>query len=936
MDRIYSDNNGVLRLVDGTVIAIVEIKYSPNSATGPWESKFNPYVHIAESGDGTTIEGHKWMKVRHAGDINFQAPMYINAEDGKTPEFRINSGYIQWGFADVADSWQDLIEIDSLKGEQGDQGPAGKGLEPTTTGYYGEFINSRPAPTSGCTSCNGSTTTTTGVYSVLSLGDGNHVITADDQSNSKFRSDDGITWIAIGLNDVGRTTRFIADDGLGTNYIDYRLTNTEYSSKGKLYVFNFATNNWVVLDGVTASTPQVAPSAAKEDQAGFMDSYESATIGLDANDDLEVKDDSVDAVKLKAGTFTHGLDETGTDVKVNPSDIAGYGLSTYTSDTTSEKKLQVLITELLSNGVTADSKADADGETAYTVMVNLADLINAFSGLETVVQGDGYLDLQVKAGDAIGVDGNGVNVKGDEVTIKASGLSSLILAPTDNNSKGVQAKHLHSNGVNENKGLKKGVGETAPYEIKLGDGSVKFGNDGGVEISASKAAELLAGYFAYVNHQHTTSQIIGLDDFLNAFVKADTYYDGEAMLFDSQYGPLWKSGSVWKKLTLDENGNTTFITVNPSTGEEVGLPTPINVQADWLETTPSDPAYIKNKPEIIPQEQADWGEIDTESKAFINNKPVITNPVQSDWTETATGSLAYIANKPVLPLDEVWVGDGTVATPSLNKADFKTWLDLSTSSEGANVAKVAATGGDFTTVKAAVDAGYRMILLDGAVTETEAIEVNGDFLIVRGLAFDAVWTVVSLRANTLNLYRLEINTSGVISSNYGVIDLCEVTITDSFLNNESSTDTTAWRIVNSTINLIGTASLGNFAYYSSTITTPVTPSDTLDILGAAYGCNFSGNMVVRVNASGAALRDSVLQSPVVINNAGSTVDNCTIYSDVTISGGTVSYLTNSYVSGLVTVTADNVLISGNHLTQAITNTAPTPASVIESNNFIIP
>ena len=123
--RLYSDNNGVIRLYDGTVVYIVEIEYSAYSNQGPWESVFNPNTHLSEADNATEVPGHKYMRVRHAGDVNFQAPMYINAEDGKTPEFKVEGGYIQWGFTDDDDSWTNLIELETLKGEQGDQGPAG-------------------------------------------------------------------------------------------------------------------------------------------------------------------------------------------------------------------------------------------------------------------------------------------------------------------------------------------------------------------------------------------------------------------------------------------------------------------------------------------------------------------------------------------------------------------------------------------------------------------------------------------------------------------------------------------------------------------------------------------------------------------------------------------------------------------------------------------
>ena len=123
---------------------------------------------------------------------------------------------------------------------------------------------------------------------------------------------------------------------------------------------------------------------------------------------------------------------------------------------------------------------------------------------------------------------------------------------------------------------------------------------------------------------------------------------------------------------------------------------PPQEQSDWTEADSSDPAFIKNKPSICPlvagqnvtitdqgsaieisatgggsveQVQADWSENDSSDPAYIKNKPDLTvyatntdlgsavdvlqneidsipAQVQSDWTEDDPADPAYIQNKP--------------------------------------------------------------------------------------------------------------------------------------------------------------------------------------------------------------------------------------------------------------------------------------------------
>lgn len=479
--NLYSDHNGIIRLYDGTIIYVVEIEYSSDGKSF-WEPTYNANKHYFYQDNRIEVNGHRYMRIRHAGDTHFQAPMYITAIDGKSPEIRIEGTMVQWGYADVADSWQDLVDLTTLKGEQGDQGVQGRGLAVTGASWYGEFINVLPSGLSSCNrGCNG--TTTDGVVTVLSLGDGNHKILQADIDANKFRSDDGVLYLALGVNDLGRYTRFIADDANGTNYIDYRKTNSEYSSKGKVYAF--ADGMWTELSNLAVPNYLVAAKNGNPTNGKFMEDYESTTIGLDAQENLEVKDDSIGVAKFIPSTFTHGLTE-GASIKVNPTELTGKGVWAYVATSDSEKHFQVVAVDIISNGLDTESLATVDGETNENIIVNVDDLINALSGLESTTELDGYKDLKVKSGDAILVDLGGVNVTSDEVTIttKDSPMAALVL--TDNNSKGVQAKHIHQNVVNPNKGLQKGNGTATDVlgalEIKVDDYSLGFDGTGKLEV----------------------------------------------------------------------------------------------------------------------------------------------------------------------------------------------------------------------------------------------------------------------------------------------------------------------------------------------------------------------------------------------------------------------------------------------------------------------
>lgn len=98
--------------------------------------------------------------------------------------------------------------------------------------------------------------------------------------------------------------------------------------------------------------------------------------------------------------------------------------------------------------------------------------------------------------------------------------------------------------------------------------------------------------------------------------------------------PVVKTLVAGENVTLDETAST--ITINAEGGSVT------QEQANWTESDPQDPSYIKNKPNLA--SVATSGDYED-----LSNKPTIpAAPVQSNWNESDSSSLAYIQNKPNL------------------------------------------------------------------------------------------------------------------------------------------------------------------------------------------------------------------------------------------------------------------------------------------------
>lgn len=467
-------SNGVFTFENGNYIFIEDIMYSSDGLY--WEDTFNPSSHQDPRDPSNTLSGHKWRKVRHAGDAAYQLAEYIVAEDGKTPVFRVNNGNLEYKYMDEEDTaYQVLVSVSELQGEKGAKGDNGAGWHVDIVSYWLEkpdCSSSICTTTPTCSTC--STTTTAASTSsvptlMLSLGDGLKEIVIGDAG--KYRSNDGTTWVLIVASDVGVLTRFIANDAIGTGSIDYHTQDT-LSTKGKVYYCNEGA--WSLFLNVAVSDHKVAPTAAFEaafHSGYFMEDYVDSplnshpikdTLALTTDFALVVKQNSIEPLHLKDGSFGNGLDEgsvnadgiKGSTIKVNVDDLDGFGLDTYTRGDGFDD-LEVDVRQLVGNGLQAydDSAHASDGEDKYMIIPKFSDYIASASGLEYVVGGDTFEDLQVKGGHGLELTTNGVDVNPDDLSVYINSSDEVAVKPYSAGNDGVMATHLNPDVVNEDKGL---------------------------------------------------------------------------------------------------------------------------------------------------------------------------------------------------------------------------------------------------------------------------------------------------------------------------------------------------------------------------------------------------------------------------------------------------------------------------------------------------
>jgi len=496
----FKSHNGIIRFYDGTIIAIEDQEYSHNGLNN-WEKVFNPLSHVSTIDGVTILEGHLYKRVKHSGDENYQIPYRIVA---KEPEFQTTETEVQFRLVGDTD-WQTLFTLDSVTGEDGDngeQGIQGEGFHIDQVGY----ILTRPdccinsESSSNCMSCNTNANNTGLNYSTyLSLGDGAKEIILGDVG-TLFRSNDGITFMAIVASDIGNLTRYTATDINGTGTIDYREQDT-LGSRGVVYICS--DGKWTQLMNVATPSYMVREFAGST-HIGFMNSYTAATApALTAtivlsNGVLEVAEQSINETAFNQATFGDGIEIINPmdKPKVQTDDLVGFGLRSFASLLDTENNAQIFVQDFISDGLTFENEVTVDGEQRDLMLVNPSDLINSpngtnvnYTGLATSTQlgyaeVDGYDNLFIVPGNAILIDSNGINVVADELSILADGLAAILLADTDSLTLGVQAKHVHMNLVDPLQGLEKINTTTGSFRVKIDSlrGSIGFNLGGGIHV----------------------------------------------------------------------------------------------------------------------------------------------------------------------------------------------------------------------------------------------------------------------------------------------------------------------------------------------------------------------------------------------------------------------------------------------------------------------
>lgn len=610
MVNVYP-NESIIRFYDGTLIYIEEVQYSSDGKTN-WESTFNPEKHVSTIDNVTILDGHKYRRVRHAGDEKFQIPSLWVPENGQSALLRVTDDYIQWKL-ELEPEWKNLIALEDLKGLQGDQGIPGTGLNINGAGALDIRPNPGNISTSTCTSCNENYTGVSTPFTFMSVG--NHKLEAADivDELTYWHTVDGTNWVQSTNADLGKyvigwkaTAAANANsDALTVNYKGQVLLFTAsplYNSAG--YVYIYADGVWNQLANI--STPSGLVKINNSDVLGFLqDKVDNITIIANANNNLEVADNSIDEFKLKLNTFTDGLDQqAGLPIKAKVEDYAGFGLSYYTSLTNNEEDLQVLVDNLLSDGLAVDTVAvSVDGEMPNRAKVNVNDLINNNSGLISTLESDTYYDLQVNVGNGLQFSSDlvkKVEVKADELSLEVDANNIHVknyLAGND----GILASHLNPNTVDTLKGID--LSNTTGIFAKVDNSTIGYDGTGNLEVPLNG----ITGDRLNDNTADNTKGIEVLNDMLA--VKVDnisTQFNGagEIELIDSYITNLISGTFVSSLNTLQGDvalaaGSDTYISLNISTlGQNINI-TP-SLDTNLLTTNVITPAITGyNFDEII-------------------------------------------------------------------------------------------------------------------------------------------------------------------------------------------------------------------------------------------------------------------------------------------------------------------------------------------------
>lgn len=600
-------DNGIIRFYDGTVIAIESQQYSPDGLTN-WESIFNPNDHLSTLDGVTPIGGHKYKRVKHSGDTSYQLPYRIVPED---PIFRVQGGVLQYKLETEADSaYTDLLDMSTLQGADGEDGQQGIPGEGFNIDLYG-YIANRPDCTnslssSSCTSCNNTNSNTSTSTTFMSLGDGALILTSalisagsvtvDGVVYTHF-SNDLNTWTALTAGIVDFEARYLATSGTGAVYTDMR-TEDYYSSRGVVYVC--VDGNWIVLSNVATPSYMVGESSGSSN-IGYLDNFVSATptnflsdtIGLDANGELNVAEQSIDETAFATSIVDDGLTIPSAmdPIKVLSSDFAGFGLTTYTSDTDSELDMQVNVSDLLGDGTRAQSAVAVDGETRNLLGVDVTELINNNSGLVATAQVDTYYDLVVNLGDGLELDGatpQAITIDVDDISLMVDS-SSIRIKPYASATDGVALQHLNPDIIWANRGV--GLDLANGLYARIDNSTIGYDGSGNLEVPLNG----LTGDRLNDNTADNTKGLEVSNDMLTVKV------DGTTIDFDGsgQLTYIGLAGNVVTSIIPEHNGTPTDtvrddVTMNfvDGTGIDITLTSVaatdvVTVQADidtvWLD-----------------------------------------------------------------------------------------------------------------------------------------------------------------------------------------------------------------------------------------------------------------------------------------------------------------------------------------------------------------
>lgn len=491
-------DNGIIRFYDGTVIAIESQQYSPDGLTN-WESTFNPNDHISTLDGVTLIGGHKYKRVKHSGDTSYQLPYRIVPED---PVFRVLDDTLQYKLETEADSaYRDLLDMSTLQGadgEDGAQGIPGEGFHIDLYGYY----TSRPDCTnslnsSSCSSCNNTNSTNNTSTTFMSLGDGALVlttalivagsVTVDGVVYTHF-SNDLVTWTALSAGIVDFKARYLATSSSGAVYTDMRTENY-YSTQGLVYVC--VDGSWILHGNIATPSYMVGESAGSSN-IGYMDNFVSATptnflsdtIGLDANGELNIAEQSIDETAFAASIVGDGLviPSAMDPIEVQVEDFTGFGLTYYTSDADSEVDIQVDATALIGDGMTTQAAVAVDGESRNLFGVDVTELVNNDSGITAVAQVDTYYDLMINLGDGLVLDGDtpqAITIDVDDVSLMVDS-DSIRIKPYTSATDGVALQHLNPDIIWANKGV--GLDLANGLYARIDNSTIGYDGSGNLEI----------------------------------------------------------------------------------------------------------------------------------------------------------------------------------------------------------------------------------------------------------------------------------------------------------------------------------------------------------------------------------------------------------------------------------------------------------------------